>query len=535
MSKPISLEFVTDVSKIIKGTDDMAGAFDEVKESLTDLAKDGEKSGEKVEKALAETAKSADKAGEKIEKTYDSTFKAGEKDAKSFESKVDAAFDNLGKSAKSAGADVETSTKKAFKEGEAATETFSKEARANLSETTSSFRGDLEDIPQIFQDILGGVVADLGPAGAIGGAIGAIGIGLAVAFAQGEADKVNKMGEAVSSLAQEIFDTGGNINRIDFPKRMREWGFAIQDTREWWELWQDSAKTGFQKIKEQSAKAGTSWTESFAAAQGPMENSKKFLAETADELERLKLAADDPIWRSTQADLKGLNGAEVIEKMNNLKDLRDQAQKNIDIQQAAIDASKAEEAATAGTTEALKRKVTALEAEADAQKASISSQIDYLDGVDDLNQKLAENGATLDRNTKAGRDNERAVLAQADAIEQVAKDALDAGTANDSVTATFNDQKNMLIQQVLPAFKGNQQAAEAYISSILRVPQMTKTAVALTGVDSAIAQLNELQKTRTIPMHLAPDGTAVDNYIRGMNGKKVYIDFAPRGGVAVTN
>jgi hypothetical protein len=31
------------------------------------------------------------------------------------------------------------------------------------------------------------------------------------------------------------------------------------------------------------------------------------------------------------------------------------------------------------------------------------------------------------------------------------------------------------------------------------------------------------------------DTSAVDNYITGMNGKKVYIDVAPRGGVGITN
>lgn len=85
------------------------------------------------------------------------------------------------------------------------------ELRQNLGETFSSFRGDLEDLPQIAQDTLGGLAGS----GALGGlpglfatAAGAAGIGLLI----GAFDQVNeqqeKLRERANDLAQAYIEAG---------------------------------------------------------------------------------------------------------------------------------------------------------------------------------------------------------------------------------------------------------------------------------------------------------------------------------------
>lgn len=63
-----------------------------------------------------------------------------------------------------------------------ATEEATGELKQNLGETFSSFRGDLEDLPQIAQDVFGGLAGSVGSLTAsLGLAAGAAGVGLLVA------------------------------------------------------------------------------------------------------------------------------------------------------------------------------------------------------------------------------------------------------------------------------------------------------------------------------------------------------------------
>lgn len=94
------------------------------------------------------------------------------------------------------------------------TEEVAGELRQNLGETFSSFRGDLEDLPQIAQDTLGGLAGS----GALGGipglfatAAGAAGLGLLI----GGIETLNKDAEAArqyaNDLAQAYIDAGATV------------------------------------------------------------------------------------------------------------------------------------------------------------------------------------------------------------------------------------------------------------------------------------------------------------------------------------
>ncbi|MFE5839134.1 hypothetical protein [Arthrobacter sp. NPDC056493] len=181
--------------------------------------------------------------------------------------------------------------------------------------------------------------------------------------------------------------------------------------------------------------------------------------------------------------------------------------------------------------------MAAIEAHTDAMKDSKSSHLDYLDNVDSLTESLKTNGATIDENSQKGRDNQRAILDVASAIEEQASKSLEAGENTDSVTKKFEAQRNALVNQVMPAFGGSRDKAQAYIDTILKTPNAVNTNVVVHGIPQAEAQVRNFVNTgRHITVNFQTGSTySVDNYIQGMKaGVTVPVDFAARGKPAIT-
>lgn len=88
------------------------------------------------------------------------------------------------------------------------------ELRANLGETFSSFRGDLEDLPQIAQDTLGGLAGS----GALGGipglvatAAGAAGIGLLIGAFETLGEEQEKLEESTREWSEAYIESGSRV------------------------------------------------------------------------------------------------------------------------------------------------------------------------------------------------------------------------------------------------------------------------------------------------------------------------------------
>lgn len=103
------------------------------------------------------------------------------------------------------------STRKAAHDSGESLREFGSEAKQNMAETFSSFRGDASDFAQIMQDTLGGLASGLSGIPAIAAvAAGAAGIGLTLnAIEQGKV-KTEEWKQAVSELAQQLIDAGGD-------------------------------------------------------------------------------------------------------------------------------------------------------------------------------------------------------------------------------------------------------------------------------------------------------------------------------------
>ncbi|EPD83300.1 hypothetical protein HMPREF1529_02676 [Microbacterium sp. oral taxon 186 str. F0373] len=164
-------------SGIIKPLEKAEDAFKDLERAASDVGRDGARDVSRLEEALQD----ARKESERTEKGLRDVGDTGER-----------GFKRLGEK----GAEV------------------SGELRQNLGETFSSFRGDLEDLPQIAQDTLGGL-AGSGALGGIGGlaatAAGAAGLGLIIGAMDQIDERNQELAQRAGEMAQAFIDAGSNV------------------------------------------------------------------------------------------------------------------------------------------------------------------------------------------------------------------------------------------------------------------------------------------------------------------------------------
>lgn len=206
---PIKIDFLANTRDVERGTERVEAAFDDVSKSLDDVARDGDNSLERLERSFKDLADSARDTSRRTEDIGDVGSRG---------------FRRLGDT----GSEV------------------SGELRQNLGETFSSFRGDLEDLPQIAQDTLGGL-AGSGALGGIAGlavtAAGAAGLGLITAELLKQQEEASKLRERLADAYKAAAEEGRNYigtaqliaeaNSIMFdPDRAEEWKRLQQDAKD---------------------------------------------------------------------------------------------------------------------------------------------------------------------------------------------------------------------------------------------------------------------------------------------------------------
>jgi len=188
MGKGISIGVASDTKEFSSGIKTgVIKPLENASDALDDVARDGDKAGDKLEKAMEGARKET------------SDFKKEQSDlgramATSSKEGSQALKKNTSDGARSASADLRE---------------LGDEAKANASETFSSFDGSASSFADGIQGTLGGVVSSLGPLGAAAGAAGAAGIGLMIAAGERGVEATEAYKTAVSELAQEYIDTGG--------------------------------------------------------------------------------------------------------------------------------------------------------------------------------------------------------------------------------------------------------------------------------------------------------------------------------------
>ncbi|WP_298038321.1 hypothetical protein [uncultured Microbacterium sp.] len=233
MAKGIDIAIAADtrsaMSAISRGLID---PLEDVSEILEDVGRDSDKATDKLEDGMRDAQRRTDDAGDEIRKIRDELNKAGRAGKKS--------GDDIGKGMRDSSDDMR-------RFGDATGE-VSDELSQNLGETFSSFRGDLEDLPQIAQDVFGGLAGSAGSLTASLGLAGVAGaIGLAVAgfeemkkqeeerkervseWAATYIGSLGKMTEAVADFAavEAIYTDSEKYAQAE--ENAKNWGVSVSD------------------------------------------------------------------------------------------------------------------------------------------------------------------------------------------------------------------------------------------------------------------------------------------------------------------
>lgn len=497
--KPIDIEITTNVDGVITGAEKVADSFENVQDSLKD------------------TQKASDKASESMEKDAKDAAKVIDRD-------LTAALKDVDDTAKTAGKSVGKSMKDGADKGSEGMSELADESKSTAKEAAASF-GSIEDAASALQEVVANAFVGFGPAGMAAGVLAAVGIGLAMSALEDNAAKINENKEKMLDLAQVIRDNGGVLAEADYIKQMDDYGYAIQDTKEWFEIFQADAISGFEKLKKASDATGLSARDIFKGGFGNVEEAKKSLELVEEKLKSTKEKAE------ALYNLDGSIDPVNSEAITTLEDYKKQVEQNIRAQEVAAEIEKQRKKSIEGTTQAVKEDIAAIEKRTDVMKGSITSELDYLDGLDDLTEKLQTTGNAWDINTQAGRDNQRAVIDSANDIEAMAQAQLDAGVSADVVTARMNAQADALATKLAPAFGGSKEEARKFIEQVLKAPSETKTTVKLTGVPEAEEAKRKLSSPISVMIKPeAPTETYFQNVLSQLKGRSVPVTLTPKLG-----
>ena len=569
----ISIDFAADVTKFIGKTKDIEGALEKVSGSLDDMAREAQRSGDKAAEGLdqitadgavaelRELAAEAKASGSKLELVYsaaadevEASMKAmatkaedrleeisdaakdvgkdldkhlsdGAKDAESAAEKLEAtfkgAFDKVKGDAKNAGDSVGDDTERGMRKAAQATDNFKNEAKANLSESVSSFRGDLEDIPQIAQDILGGVIPDLGAVGAGVAAAGAAAIGIAVQQMQNLADKINESKEKMGELVLTFAEAGEGMESVDFVDQMRDWAIEIQDARSWFELWQEDAVNNFENVQRASKEAGVDIRDFWQAltSADPSE-AFDYIDTLIEKRDTLNQQASDILDNQTVVSQADRDAAMALEDQSAAyNDLINELKPAIEERKKAYDQSVALRAAERDVTEEYIRQEDKINANNAAIEESNKLKNEAIDLAGDAflaegeyslavaentaqiaenNKKIADaNTGELDRQ-KLLHENKEAVVAIAADTRTYAQTLADSGASQKDVNAALVNGRDAFLKAAEAAGIGSTEAAEL-ATSLGLIPGSVTTTVK-TQTEQAMADLAILaREIRNLP------------------------------------
>lgn len=251
MAGGFSINATLNATKFLRGVKDIDGALEDLEGSLDDVAdevkkvdrgngfKDLERSAERAEDEMSDLEK-------RLRKVRDEAGDVGDKGKDGFRKLGDAG------------------------------EEVSGELKQNLGETFSSFRGDLEDLPQIAQDVFGGLAGSVGGlAGAFALAAGAAGIGLLI----GAFEQMNEASEESMERAGEWADAyiEAGSRTLTFEQQAAKVSAIISD------------QSGRYKVAEENAKL---WGVSIDTAVAAMAGSTSAIDEVTKALDKKRDASE---------------------------------------------------------------------------------------------------------------------------------------------------------------------------------------------------------------------------------------------------
>ena len=339
---PIQIGVASDTKAFRQGIETgVIKPIEDAEDSLKEFGKAGNKSGDQLEAAMKDAQRETDETRADLDRLGDSVERSAAKARKlgdGFEDGTDRAKQELGE--------------------------LKDEAIQNASETFSSFDGSIDSLVDGIQGTLGGVISNIGPLGAVAGAAAAIGVGLLTAELQKSAERAEEIREEASELAKQMIETGGALDAETVSEKIREWSFEIQDSKEWFELWQESAVTNLGKVDDVARKTGLSAQDLFDTMSG--QDASKSL-DMIDDMESKAAELDSQLAKLAASKMGGTaRASELRDERDALRDGSKAIRERIGIQETATDDARRLTELTKESTEASERAAAAEEARADA-------------------------------------------------------------------------------------------------------------------------------------------------------------------------
>lgn len=228
----INIDFLANVGKFLKGTEDAEEALRDVGGSLDDLASTARRQGnaagdslhDGVQDGAGDAEKSVGRLADKLDELggSDGGRKAGddlrdgvEDGGRKAESSVDsleARFSDLAaassRQSSQVGDDLGKSVKKGTDAAEEGIEGVKESSASNLKEVAASFDGSFDSIAGGAQGLIAEIAEGFGPVGLIAGAVAAGGIGLIISGINGAQEKTEAYMGQVNELANTFIELG---------------------------------------------------------------------------------------------------------------------------------------------------------------------------------------------------------------------------------------------------------------------------------------------------------------------------------------
>lgn len=484
----IKIEFLAGIARFLRGTSDMGEALDDVADSLDDVARDAKKAGDKTGDAISDGAKDAEQGVERLGREFKEMADQARRSS-------DKAGDSLGRGIGS-GTDAAKRDLAELKD----------EAVQNASETFSSFDGSMDSLVDGIQGTFGGIVSNMGAAGAVAGGALAIGIGYAVAQGQELADALNSAKERSAEIAGEILAADGDLSKIQWAEKFNEWGLAIEDNREWWEVWQAEAKTAMEVASESADRFGISVKDLALGLSGTNADAAiRSISALRDQIEEL----EDARSRAQQSTVREDLSMEIRGRTNLIAKLEAQSGVTEDAirvseQMASISAEMAAaDEAAAAASQARTDATNALQRELDEAVNSWTAFYNAETGATDPAGYIA---AMQDRVAATTNFNANlAQLAQETGMSFEAQQAiLDQGVDFAPMLASIMAQSPEMRAQ----FAGQMQAMVDGGQSILDGTPINATITTTTDAQDAERQLDAAATERKAPVKAEADATA---------------------------
>lgn len=271
---------------------DAARSFDDIPDAVRDASSDVDRESRKLGDGLADGVDRGTEQAEDSVQALEKTFKQSVRDM--------ARTDGKG----GIGANLAQDTKRGTREAGEAVGTFKDEAKANLSEVSSSFTGDMQSVVDLVQGTLGGVVSDLGPIGLAAGAAAAVGVGLIGAAIQSAGEDEEVFRQRVSDLADDLIETGRTGSAS-----LAHIGDALKDMA----TTTDDGSTSLKDLRQAAERSGESYKDLAQAAAGHTDAIDKQIKRAVEQKNAWQqsgqaiLEADDAIGSSSNNRTKALD------------------------------------------------------------------------------------------------------------------------------------------------------------------------------------------------------------------------------------